>query len=175
MDSLRTPKGSSGCSRTPCGFAADFLRLSPTIFRDSYDLCGFVEVICWGSIRIIQDSWWMSSELAKGSLRGLLLNMLWFPWGFFQGSVRTLVDFDKDYQGTPAACSNWLMGLMRLMGHTIQAIQCQPHWRHPFHPSHQQHRAWLMGWMGWMGSDVGDGADRVDEITVAVRADVMSV
>ena len=79
------------------------------------------------------------------------------------------MDFDKDYQGTPAACSNWLMGLMRLMGHTIQAIQCQPHWRHPFHPSHQQQRAWLMG------SDVGDGADRVDEITGAVGADVMSV
>ena len=64
------------------------------------------------------------------------------------------------------------MGLMRLMGHTIQAIQCQPHWHHPFHPSHQQHRALLMG---WTGSDVGDGADRADEITVAVGADVMNV
>ena len=73
------------------------------------------------------------------------MNMLWIPLGFFQTSVKTLMDFDKVYQWTPAACSEALAdGVGEADGHTIQASR-QPHWHHPFHPPHQQHRAWLMG------------------------------
>ena len=45
------------------------------------------------------------------------MNMLWTPLGFFQTSVKTLVDLLRFTNGLQQhALRPWLMGLVRLMG-----------------------------------------------------------